>query len=180
MPARIQDFIAEHHGTSLVRYFYVQAQQEAGPDEIVNEADFRYPGPSPRSKETAIVLLADTCEAAVRAIRPATREDLETLVNRLMDERVAAGELNSCNLTFSELQTIKEIFLHVLQGVHHPRIQYPEPPESAKSTTRTHPAGATEPDGIKPAQKTNGDSNGNNTEQRRTTSPENREQPANH
>ncbi len=127
LPARIQDLISEHHGRSLVKYFYIQAQNQAGPGEIVNEEDFRYPGPSPRSKETAILLLADTCEAAIRAMRPGTREELEALVNRLIDERVAEGELNDCNLTFRELQTIKEVFLHILQGVHHPRIQYPEP-----------------------------------------------------
>lgn len=134
LPARIQDFIAEHHGRSLVKYFYRQAQKQAAEDEAVNEEDFRYPGPSPRSKETAILLLADTCEAAVRAVRPGTREDLEALVNRLIDERVAEGELNDSNLTFRELQTAKEIFIHVLQGVHHPRIQYPEPQERGQAT----------------------------------------------
>jgi cyclic-di-AMP phosphodiesterase PgpH len=126
LPERIQDFIREHHGRSLVRYFYVQARQQAEDPSEINEADFRYPGPTPRSKETAILLLADTCEAAVRAIRPATREELETLVNRLVDERMEEGELNDSHLTFRELQMTKEIFLQVLQGVHHPRIQYPE------------------------------------------------------
>ena len=154
LPARIQDFIAEHHGRSLVQYFYRQALKQAGEDEAVNEADFRYPGPSPRSKETAILLLADTCEAAVRAIRPATREDLEALVDKLIDERVAEGELNDCNLTFRELQTIKEIFIHVLQGVHHPRIQYPEPPgRTQKAAAQMQPDGdeiATEPASIAP------------------------------
>lgn len=127
LPARIQDFIREHHGRTLVKYFYIQAQREAGEGEVVDETDFRYVGPSPRSKETAILFLADTCEAAVRAVRPATREELEALVNRLIDERVAEGELNDSNLTFRELQVTKEVFLQVLQGVHHPRIQYPEP-----------------------------------------------------
>ncbi|HXF62601.1 MAG TPA: HDIG domain-containing protein [Caldilineaceae bacterium] len=126
LPPRIQDFIREHHGRTLVKYFYIQAQHEAGADEVVDELDYRYPGPSPRSKETAILFLADACEAAVRAVRPATREDLEALVNRLIDERVAEGELNDSNLTFRELQITKEVFLQVLQGVHHPRIQYPE------------------------------------------------------
>ncbi len=136
LPSRIQDFIAEHHGRSLVQYFYRQAVQQAGEDEVINEEDFRYPGPSPRTKETAILQLADTCEAAVRAIKPGTREELEALVERLMDERVAEGELNDCDLTFSEFETCKEIFVHVLQGVHHPRIQYPEPVEK-KSSVRT-------------------------------------------
>jgi putative nucleotidyltransferase with HDIG domain len=149
LPPRIQDFIREHHGRTLVKYFYVQAQREAGEDEVVDEADFRNPGPSPRSKETAILFLADTCEAAVRAMRPATREELEALVNRLIDERVAEGELNDCNLTFRELQTIKEVFVQVLQGVHHPRIQYPEPAIRKLASTSTGdgsaPNGATLP-----------------------------------
>ena len=126
LPQRIQDFIREHHGRTLAQYFYKQAQREADDGEVVNEADFRYPGPSPRSKETAILMLADTCEAAVRAIRPASREELASLVHRLIDERVAEGELNESNLTFKDLQSIKDIFLHVLQGVHHPRVAYPE------------------------------------------------------
>ncbi|MEX1019054.1 MAG: HDIG domain-containing metalloprotein [Litorilinea sp.] len=133
LPERIQDFIREHHGRSVMRYFYVQAQQKAKNPAEVDEADFRYPGPNPRTKETAILLLADTCEAAVRAIRPSTREDLETLVNRLIEERLDDGELNESNLTFRELQMIKEIFLQVLQGVHHPRIQYPEPMTTEKA-----------------------------------------------
>ncbi len=135
LPPRIQDLIREHHGRSLVKYFYIQAMQQAGPDEVVDEAAFRYPGPNPRSKETAILLLADTCEAAIRAMRPSTREELEELVNRLIDERVAEGELNDCNLTFRELQTIKEVFMHILQGVHHPRIQYPEPVARSQSAS---------------------------------------------
>ncbi len=133
LPPRIQDFIREHHGRTLVKYFYVQAEREAGENEVVDPANFSYLGPSPRSKETAILFLADMCEAAVRAVRPATREELELLVNRLIDERVAEGELSESNLTFRELQTIKEIFLQVLQGVHHPRIQYPESVKKPKS-----------------------------------------------
>ncbi|MFZ1768884.1 MAG: HDIG domain-containing metalloprotein [Caldilinea sp.] len=126
LPDRIQDFIREHHGRSLVKYFYLQAQRQGENDEIINEEDFRYPGPNPRSRETAVLMLADTCEAAVRAMRPASREELELMVNRLIDERIANGELNESNLTFKELQVVKEVFLHVLQGVHHPRIKYPD------------------------------------------------------
>ena len=131
LPDRIQDFIREHHGRSLVRYFYMQAVRQANPDEVVNEEDFRYPGPNPHSKEAAILLLADTCEAAVRAVRPASREELAALVNRLIDERTLSGELDSADLTFRELQMVQNIFLQVLQGVHHPRIVYPEPAKHA-------------------------------------------------
>lgn len=127
LPRRLQDFIREHHGRSVVQYFYVRAQRAAGEDEIIDIEDFRYPGPRPRSKETAVLALADTCEAAVRAMKPATREELASLVNRLIDERVAEGELNDSNLTFHDLQEIREVFIQVLQGVHHPRITYPEP-----------------------------------------------------
>jgi putative nucleotidyltransferase with HDIG domain len=127
LPQPIQDFIREHHGRSLVKYFYMQAKRQAGPDEHVAEEDFRYPGPNPHSKETSILLLADTCEAAVRAVRPGTREELEVLVGRLIDERMMSGELDNSKLTFSDLQKVRSVFLQVLQGVHHPRIVYPEP-----------------------------------------------------
>jgi hypothetical protein len=127
LPTRIQEFIREHHGRSLVKYFYMHALRQAEAGEPINEDDFRYPGPSPQSKETTILLLADTCEAAVRAVRPSSREDLDSLVSRLIDERVMSGELNESSMTFRELQTVKAVFLQVLQGVHHPRIVYPEP-----------------------------------------------------
>lgn len=127
LPPRLRDFILEHHGRSITQYFYQQAKRESSEGETVNPDDFRYPGPNPRSKETAILLLADTCEAAVRAVRPATRQDLEQLVNKLIDDRVADGVLNQCDLTFRDLQTVRQVFIQVLQGVHHPRISYPEP-----------------------------------------------------
>ncbi len=133
LPRRLHDFIREHHGTSLVQYFYTRAL-EAAPDGVeVDEADFRYPGPKPRSRETAVLALADTCEAAVRAMRPASREDLAMLVNRLIDERVAEGELSESNLTFKDLEIIRGVFVQVLLGVHHPRISYPDPVRRGES-----------------------------------------------
>ena len=144
LPPSIQDFILEHHGRSLTTYFYNQAQREAGSDKAVDPENFRYPGPNPRTKETAILLLADTCEAAVRAIHPSTREDLEKLINKLIDGRVAEGVLNQCELTFRDLQTIREVFVQVLQGVHHPRVTYPEPVQMTVEAV-TRPAMATVP-----------------------------------
>lgn len=126
LPEPLQDFIREHHGAQTVAYFLRQAQAEEGV-ENVDEADFRYPGPDPRTKEAAIMLLADVCEAAVRANRPATRDDLQKLVDRLIADRVKEGALDSSPLTFHELQVVKSVFLQVLQGIHHPRIQYPQP-----------------------------------------------------
>jgi putative nucleotidyltransferase with HDIG domain len=126
LPRRLQDFILEHHGRSLVQYFYVRAIRDAGSVDDVDEELFRYPGPRPRSRETAILALADTCEAAVRAMRPASREELATLVNRLIDERIAEGEIDESPLTYSDVQAIREVFVQVLQGVHHPRVIYPD------------------------------------------------------
>lgn len=146
LPPRIQDFIREHHGRSLIQYFYTQAQREAKEGEPVDPENYRYPGPNPRTKETAILLLADTCEAAVRAMRPGTREELEKFINKLIDGRVAEGVLNQCELTFHDLQTIREVFIQVLQGVHHPRITYPEPihaPSEAGNKGGTAPAVST-------------------------------------
>lgn len=149
LPPRIRDFIREHHGHSLMQYFYQQAQRDAEEGEELDPEDFRYPGPYPRSKETALLLLADTCEAAVRSVRPSTREELEALVNKLIDGRVAEGALNNCDLTFKDLQTVRQVFVQVLQGVHHPRISYPEPvqraePKAAPPATNGHKAHAPE------------------------------------
>ena len=137
LPERIQDFIREHHGRSLVKYFYLQAQRQHDGETPIDEANFRYPGPNPRSRETAVLMLADTCEAAVRAMHPASREELELIVNRLIDERITSGELNESNLTFRELQIVKDVFLHVLQGVHHPRILYPDNDRALTPATAT-------------------------------------------
>ena len=126
LPPRIQDCIREHHSNSTVKYFYYQAQNNAPEGTTVDSEKYRYPGPRPQSKETAVLLLADTCEAAVRAIRPETKDALLALIDRLINERVSDGDLDECDLTVKELQTVKGVFFHVLQGMHHPRINYPE------------------------------------------------------
>lgn len=145
LPMRIQNFIREHHGCSLIKSFYIPALEQAKQQgEDINEEDFRYSGPRPRSKETAILMLADTCESAVRAIRPGTRQELADLITRLIDNRVDEGELNECNLTFQELQIVKEIFGHVLQGVHHPRISYPS--KSVEETQTATPVPVKSPE----------------------------------
>jgi len=162
LPRRIQDFIREHHGRSLVQYFYVRALREnrdAGKGETVREEDFRYPGPRPQSRETGVLALADTCEAAVRAMRPATREELAKVVNRLIDERAADGELNECDLTFADVEIIREVFQQVLAGVHHPRVSYPESPAQHASTfAPATPAIAVTPQAASPANVENGES----------------------
>jgi putative nucleotidyltransferase with HDIG domain len=124
LPSKVRDFIPQHQGTGLATYFYQQAR-ESGGDEV-NEEDFRYPGPKPQTKETAIVMLADSCEAAVRAERPASVEEIEELVRKVIGNKVLAGQLDECDLTLRDLDEIRSAFVSILQGVFHPRIKYPE------------------------------------------------------
>ncbi len=126
LPGKIQNFIAQHHGTGRVSYFYQQACQREGGAEAVDEEDFRYHGPRPTSKETAIVMLADSCESAVRSARPTSSEEIDELVRKVTYDRLLQGELDESDLTLRELDKIREAFTSILQGVFHPRIKYPE------------------------------------------------------
>ncbi len=123
LPPQVQDFIAQHHGTGLAECFYRQALQEQGQ---VDEDDFRYPGPKPQTKETAIVMLADSCEAVVRAKHPTSSEEIAELVEKVIREKLLAGELDESDLTLHDLNEIKSAFVSILQGVFHPRVDYPE------------------------------------------------------
>jgi len=128
LPAGVLRFIPEHHGTRLAGFFYRKAVKEAG-SEPVDESRYRYPGPRPRSKETALVMLADTVEASVRAASNRSTRSLEELVERAINERILEGELDESNLTLKDLEIIKRSFIRQLRGVYHPRIEYPEPQE---------------------------------------------------
>lgn len=127
LPRRVRDFIPEHHGTNWVSFLYGRAVQQAGDAALVDEAAFRHPGPKPRSKETALVMLADGCEAAVRAMRPTSDEEVAEIVNRVFAERLADGQLGECDLTMRDLENAREVFISALKGIFHPRIQYPRP-----------------------------------------------------
>lgn len=148
LPRRIMDFISEHHGTTITLYQYVKAVKEAGGDEDrVLKDDFRYPGPRPQSRETAILMLADGCEARVRAERPKEENDLRSLIKKVVDERVASGQLDDTNLTLQDLNQIVESFTATLRGIYHPRLLYPqlETPERARlslSDVATQPTGS--------------------------------------
>ncbi len=126
LPREIRDFIPQHHGTMLIRYFYAQAVKEAGDPEKVDEKQFRYPGPKPQSKETAILMLADGVEAAVRATAPKTQEDIDRILRRIFAERILDGQLDESRLTLYDLNLIRQAFLDVLKGLYHPRVKYPE------------------------------------------------------
>ena len=125
LPKGICAFIPEHHGTTRVSYFYRRAlEQSEGED--VREEDFCYPGPKPQSRETAIVMLADSIEATVRARRPATQDEMERVIRQIINDRLIGGQLDECDLTLRDLDTIRKAFSSVLKGIFHPRIQYPE------------------------------------------------------
>jgi putative nucleotidyltransferase with HDIG domain len=124
LPARVRAFIPEHHGTRLVTFFYRKA---AAQDPDADPDRFRYPGPRPQSKETAIAMLADSVEAVVRASRDHSPEHIDELVEGVIRERVAEGQLDDCDLTFRDLKLIAESFKATLRGIYHPRIEYPAP-----------------------------------------------------
>jgi putative nucleotidyltransferase with HDIG domain len=126
LPHAVQAFIPEHQGTGLVKYFYHQACKQADTPACVDEADFRYPGPKPQTRETAIVMLADSCEAAVRAAQPPSTGEIDKIVQRITDDKLISGELDECSLTGRDLDQIRHAFVQMLHGVFHPRIQYPQ------------------------------------------------------
>ncbi len=124
VPARVRAFIPEHHGTRLVTYFYRKA---SAIDPAVDPEKFRYPGPRPQSKETAIVMLADSVEAVVRSSKDRSHEKIDSLVDAVIAERLAEGQLEESDLTLRDLKIIAESFKATLRGIYHPRIEYPAP-----------------------------------------------------
>jgi putative nucleotidyltransferase with HDIG domain len=137
LPARVRAFIPEHHGTLRVSFFYQKALEAAGGEAgLVDESLFRYPGPRPQSKETALVMLADGCEAATRAARPSTSEEVVEIVSRIFDARIRDKQLDECPLTLRELQIVKEAYIELLKGAYHPRIRYPDVKTKAEETKR--------------------------------------------
>ena len=125
LPTRITDFIRSHHGRTLVSYFYSRASGDAAGQALAEE-DFRYPGPLPQTREEAIVMLADSVEAAVRSMANPSANRIEALIKRLIRERLVDGQLEKCDLTLKDLDRIGETFLRVLGGIFHARIEYPE------------------------------------------------------
>lgn len=126
LPDIVVDFIPMHHGTTKIGFFHEQALRKKGKFETVNENDFRYPGPKPQTKETGIVMLADSVEASTRAIEQPTVRKIEDRIDELIKARFMEGQLDECELTLRDLTRIKASFLKILTGIHHPRMQYPE------------------------------------------------------
>ncbi len=124
LPARVQAFIPEHHGTRLVAYFYRKAAEK---DPDIDPAAFTYPGPRPQSKETAIVMLADSTEATVRSATDRSPEQISEMVDAVIAERLSEGQLDESDLTLRDIRTIAESFKTTMRAVYHPRVAYPAP-----------------------------------------------------
>jgi putative nucleotidyltransferase with HDIG domain len=139
LPPRVIDFIAEHHGTMPILFFMYKAKEEAAQSgSEIDESQFCYDGPTPHSPETAILMLSDSCEVAARANRPATSQELEELVTRIVQQRLDYNQLDDSQLTLTEIKTIKETIVRTLKGIYHPRIKYPgdKHPEALKPGTQ--------------------------------------------
>lgn len=124
LPDRIIDFIRTHHGTSMVYYFY-KKQNEITPDQV-NRKNFTYPGPIPFSKETAILMMCDACEAASKSIKDPTAVLIEDLVEKIINGQMSQGQYMNSDITFKEIQTIKKVIKKKLNNIYHLRIEYPE------------------------------------------------------
>lgn len=122
LPEVVTDIIQQHHGTTMVNYFYHKAKEQGA----VDEADFRYAGPTPQTKEAAIVMLADSVEAAVRSLSQPTPGRIEGLVRKIVKDRLNDGQLDECDITLKELDVVGTAFVHILSGIFHKRIEYPE------------------------------------------------------
>lgn len=148
LPKSIVDVIAQHHGTTRVEYFYRRALET---DPTIDPAEFTYPGPKPQSREAAVIMLADSVEAAVRSMAQSNKlfdreshPDREAESNRLADfvhgiikARIDSGQLDECDLTFRDINLIEESFIQILEGIYHPRVEYPE--EAAREEKATQP-----------------------------------------
>lgn len=124
LPDVITMFVKQHHGSDLVKFFYHRAKENGG--DSVEEQDYRYPGPTPQTKEVAIVSLADATEAAVRSLVKPTPSKIEVMVKKIIHDRMEDGQLDESDLTFKDLDKIAEAFTKVLTGIFHARVEYPE------------------------------------------------------
>lgn len=125
LPSKVMDIISQHHGNTLVAYFYHKATTMEG-TELVTEEKFRYQHPKPQSKEAAIVMLADSVEAYVRSLTEPTKDEVELGVRKIIRDKINDGQLNQCDLTLKDIEDIIRAFIKVLEGIFHDRIEYPE------------------------------------------------------
>ncbi len=159
LPEVVKDFIREHHGTQLIRYFLEKARAQDGVAEV-DPSDFAYPGPKPQTRETGVAMLADAVEAASRVLSNPSPERIRALIDRLVEDRIDHGELDDCPLTYRDVRIVKREFAHVLTGLYHHRIDYPKPTASAETPAgpgRTATGGGPEKSGVEEAAATAGE-----------------------
>ncbi|MCP9611599.1 HD family phosphohydrolase [Coprobacter tertius] len=143
LPQAIKDFIATHHGKSKTKYFYNSYKNEF-PDYPINEASFTYPGPNPFTKETAILMMADSVEAASRSLKEYTEESISKLVNHIIDSQIADGLMKNAPISFRDVEIIKNVFIEKLKTMYHTRISYPELKQEEKNPGFTDKANTKE------------------------------------
>ncbi|GGH84980.1 putative nucleotidyltransferase with HDIG domain [Pullulanibacillus pueri] len=130
LPREIIDIAEQHHGTTLLKYFYYKAKEEMG--DVILEEEFRYPGPKAQTKEAAVVELADSIEAAVRSMAKQTPEKIEKLVQNIFNDRLEDGQFDDCDITMKELHAVRTSIIETLNGIFHSRIEYPEEAKKEK------------------------------------------------
>ena len=156
IPTLVKSFISEHHGKGLAKYFYNTACNE-NPDVVIDEAKFRYPGPNPQSKETAILMMADSVEAASRSLKDYTPEAINNLVDKIIDTQIADGLLKEAPISFRDVETVKETFKKRLSTIYHSRVVYPEmnkdtaTAQNANASAHAHSAAVAPEPPIEPA-----------------------------
>ena len=140
LPKVIKDLIAQHHGKGITRYFYYKAR-EARPDEEVDPAPFTYPGPNPQTKEAAILMMADACEAATKSMSDHSEEAIAAMVGKIIDGQVADGLLRETPISFRDVETVKKLFVERLRTAYHVRVSYPSAikPDESKEAAATPP-----------------------------------------
>jgi putative nucleotidyltransferase with HDIG domain len=142
LPKKISDFIPQHHGTRTLHFFLRKAQSQAKPGEVIHEKEFRYPGPKPQFKEAAIMMLADSCEAAARSLARPDPENIRIIVVKIVDAVITDGQLDECDLTLQEITRIREAMISALTAIYHARIDYPGfNPPNVSGTFAKLPAG---------------------------------------
>lgn len=143
LPKQISDFIPQHHGTRTLHFFLRKAQAEAAPGETINDDDFRYPGPKPQFKEAAVMMLADSCEAAARSLARPDPENIRLIVNKIFDAVMSDDQLDECDLSLRELMVIRQSIITSLTAIYHARIDYPgyNPPSLGGTSMPSGPNG---------------------------------------
>jgi membrane-associated HD superfamily phosphohydrolase len=148
LPQAVKDFIAQHHGTQPISFFLDQARA-ADPGAKLNPADFAYGGPRPQTREVAVVMIADSVESAARVLQDPSPPRIRDLVGRIVDAKIAAGQLDECPLTLREIHVAKEVLAKVLSGMYHQRLDYPVPAGNGSDAAPAAP----EPVAAAPAQQ---------------------------